>query len=187
MQNMSSTSVKCYKGLGTILGAPDHPRSSASSLRRTLSADMSSKKWLAQNGFSSSSPIKKTASTEQLHVDNNNCNSNDSQPSQLDIWNAIEADRHKAEQKKKQSDVWGSIIVSQKSSPILPAAPYVHPLSKRSGPLAKEALKSAPKAWDRRRVPTATHRHAMQNKNKNKNKNERRWKRKRGRREGRYC
>ncbi|KAK9156887.1 hypothetical protein Scep_003461 [Stephania cephalantha] len=144
MQNMSSTSVKCYKGLGTILfGAPEHPRSSASSLRRTLSADMSSKKWLAQNGFSSSSsPIKKTASTEQLRVDNNNCNSNESQPSQLDIWNAIQADRHKAEQKQnqKQSDVWGSlIIVSQKSSPI--PAPYVHPLSnKRSRSLSQRSL-----------------------------------------------
>ncbi|KAK9122929.1 hypothetical protein Sjap_012531 [Stephania japonica] len=128
---MSSTSVKCYKGLGTILGAPDHPRSSASSLRRTLSADMSSKKWLAQNGFS---PIKKTSSTDHLHVDNSNRSDLD-QPSQLDIWNAIQADRHKAEQ--KQSDMWGSIL-SQKSSPI--PAPYVHPLSKRSRSLSQRSL-----------------------------------------------
>jgi len=52
------------QGIVTILGS-DSERTKDASLQRTLSADMSSKKWLAQNGFS---PMKKIASSEEFSV-----------------------------------------------------------------------------------------------------------------------
>ncbi|KAK9279809.1 hypothetical protein L1049_013491 [Liquidambar formosana] len=53
------------QGIVSILGSDVCERGKAASLRRTLSADMSSKKWLAQHGFS---PMKKIASSEQFLV-----------------------------------------------------------------------------------------------------------------------
>ncbi|OVA07172.1 The fantastic four family [Macleaya cordata] len=101
------------QGIGSILGSEfERPKSAAASLRRTLSADMSSKKWLTQHGFS---PLKKIASSEELQ---------------------IEVSDHHQEQNKKdleeqpgQFDIWCSIL-SQKPSSLPP--PYVHPLVKRS-------------------------------------------------------
>jgi len=52
------------QGIVTILGS-DSERTKDASLQRILSTDMSSKKWLAQNGFS---PMKKIASSEIFFV-----------------------------------------------------------------------------------------------------------------------
>jgi hypothetical protein len=52
------------QGIVTILGSGSK-RTKDASLQRTLSADMSSKKWLAQNGFS---PMKKIESSEKISV-----------------------------------------------------------------------------------------------------------------------
>ncbi|KAK7375227.1 hypothetical protein VNO78_35920 [Psophocarpus tetragonolobus] len=101
------------QGIVTILGS-NHD--SAASLRRTLSADMSSKKWLSQNGFS---PMKKIASSKELS------HSEEMKQDRFQIWNTIE---------KEQFDVWSSIL-SQKTNEEtskLTTTPYVHPLVIRS-------------------------------------------------------
>ncbi|XP_059430333.1 protein FAF-like, chloroplastic [Corylus avellana] len=112
------------QGIVTILGS-DCERTKAASLRRTLSADMSSKKWLAQNGFSL---MKKIASSERISV------------SLADSSSSSEGEEDEEERKEKmegreQFDMWSSIL-SQKANddasniPLPP--PYIHPLVKRS-------------------------------------------------------
>ncbi|KAF9595910.1 hypothetical protein IFM89_006191 [Coptis chinensis] len=106
------------QGIGSILGSSKYERSKT--MRRTLSADMSSKKWLVQNGFS---PLKRIASSEEFQV---------SSDGDSPIWNS-----KKEKEPPGQSDIWNS-IVSQKSSPL--ATPYVHPLAKRARSLSKRSL-----------------------------------------------
>ncbi|GMN46905.1 hypothetical protein TIFTF001_016083 [Ficus carica] len=129
-----------------ILGSDDGERVRAG-LRRTLSADMSSKKWLAENGFFS--PMKKIASSEELSLPAlNSFSSSDEEeeeeedmnrPGQFDIWNTIQEEKKKKKSENEklsgEFDIWSSII-SQKengieSSKSLPP-PYIHPLVKRS-------------------------------------------------------
>ncbi|KAK3015552.1 hypothetical protein RJ639_007169 [Escallonia herrerae] len=113
------------QGIVSILGS-DCERTKSSSLRRTLSADMSSKKWLAQNGFSS--PLKKIASSQQLPVDSSSSSDEDEE----DIWRRIQ--QRKELERPGQVDVWGSIL-SQKADEDMSKLPppYVHPLVKTSG------------------------------------------------------
>lgn len=123
------------QGIVSILGS-DCERAKNASLRRTLSADMSSKKWLTQNGFS---PIKKIASAEELQAsivaassfseeDDEDARKDDEGRGQLDIWNSIQ----EAKKQENEKCTW-SLILSHKSadSKSLPP-PYVHPLVKRS-------------------------------------------------------
>lgn len=107
------------QGIVTILGS-DCERSKAAPLRRTLSADMSSKKWLAQNGFS---PMKKIASSERISA----ClvDSSSSSEGEEDY-----EERKKAIEGRGQFDMWSSIL-SQKSNDVA-SPPYIHPLVKRS-------------------------------------------------------
>lgn len=102
------------QGIVTILGADCKP----SSLRRTLSADMSSKKWLQQNGFFSS-PTKQSE-----EIDNDN-------PNQDQVWRSIQAQKVEMQKPPPQTGVWG-MLLTQKSDSSLLNAPYVHPLVKRS-------------------------------------------------------
>ncbi|KAF3795346.1 FAF-like protein [Nymphaea thermarum] len=85
-------------------------------LRRTLSADMSSKRFLAQNDHHhQSGSIKKVASSEEISISSGAPESDeddDNRPSQFDIWNSIQSKKSAL-----QSD----------NSP-----PYVHPLMRRS-------------------------------------------------------
>nr|XP_043633941.1 protein FAF-like, chloroplastic [Erigeron canadensis] len=102
-----------------------------SPLRRTLSADMSSKRWLAENGLPT---MKKIASSEQIAIDSSSSSESDEEecevngkgdknPSRMDIWTAIMS-------QKKQDD-------SGKLPP-----PYVHPLVKKSArSLSEKSLK----------------------------------------------
>ncbi|CAI9105795.1 OLC1v1004808C1 [Oldenlandia corymbosa var. corymbosa] len=138
------------QGIVSILGSDsESSKSSAASLRRTLSADMSSKKWLAQNGFNSSnnnnnkvSPMKRIASSEELLAVNSSSSGlilmEDDQdhqfkghPGQDEVWRSIQA------QKKADADdkwTWGSILFEkrneQNSSKLPP--PYIPPLMRRS-------------------------------------------------------
>ncbi|KAJ8768214.1 hypothetical protein K2173_021154 [Erythroxylum novogranatense] len=112
-----------------------------SSLRRTLSADMSSKKWISQQGLCT---LKKTASSQQLIsiTDSSSASSSSSegedyyeeihQP-QSDIWGTILEDNKNEAENPGQLDTWSSIL-SQKSQedPKNVPPPYVHPLVKRS-------------------------------------------------------
>ncbi|KAH7561313.1 hypothetical protein JRO89_XS10G0210400 [Xanthoceras sorbifolium] len=144
------------QGIGSILGS-DSERSKSSSLRRTLSADMSSKKWLTQHGFS---PMKKIASTEEFSSVSSITDSSeeeeeeeenyrdrkesDEPQSQFDIWSSIQQDKYNKElEKPGQFDMWSSIISQkeQEASNKTLALPYIHPLVKRSaGSLTKKSL-----------------------------------------------
>ncbi|XP_057455892.1 protein FAF-like, chloroplastic [Lotus japonicus] len=136
-------------GIVTILGC-DTEKNKASSLRRTLSADMSSKKWLPQNG---SSPKQKIASSEQLsdpktiadsfsssseedYEENKDLEAEaEAERERLEIWSSIQ--RNKKEEQDKavagSIDTWSSIISMKSNDEISKSLPpYIHPLVKRS-------------------------------------------------------
>lgn len=119
------------QGIVSILGSggeiPAAPK--GGSLRRTLSADMSSKKWQSENGFSS--PMKKIASFAKFPIAGADSDEEDDREEQSDdIWASIQKEKN---EKPRNLDIWSS-IVSQKeqedASKSLP--PYIHPLVKRS-------------------------------------------------------
>lgn len=114
-------------GIFSILGTEDSrgPRpAEATSFRRTLSADMSSKTWLAQNGFKHPA-MKKIASSDQLAI-------------MSVLGSSSEEGRIKDENNKKQDDVWGIIISQKKSDEVQLPPPYVHPLLKKSNSALSE-------------------------------------------------
>lgn len=89
------------KGIGSILDLRTERRGS---LRRTFSADMSSKKWLAQNTTMSSIDTSSSSSSSENEEEN-----------------------------EKNKDIWSSIQL-QKTTNMnsLFNAPYIHPIAKRS-------------------------------------------------------
>ncbi|KAL8057915.1 hypothetical protein ABFX02_04G214700 [Erythranthe guttata] len=144
------------QGIVTILGSDSchGNKPGGASIRRTLSADMSSKKWLQQNGFyspavkkipsSSSSPPSPPPSSSSSSSSSSESEEEYEEitaPGQDDVWRAIQAkkERDDEEMKKKkplQMDVWGTMLThkSENSAALLAAAPlpppYVHPLVK---------------------------------------------------------
>ncbi|QCE09513.1 protein FAF-like, chloroplastic [Vigna unguiculata] len=126
------------QGIVTILGSNND---SATSLRRTLSADMSSKKWLSQNGFS---PIKKISSSEEISrsfteptvADSSSSseddNSEEIKQNRCQIWEIIQKEENV--DKSREFDIWSSVLSKkaneESSKVIIPA--YVHPLVRRS-------------------------------------------------------
>ncbi|XP_042510098.1 protein FAF-like, chloroplastic [Macadamia integrifolia] len=130
------------QGIGSILGSePERPKTAAS-LRRTLSADMSSKKWLGRHGLTT--PLKKIPSSESFPIPSSSVDSDSSSSSSSegegDDWSPIVESEDEEQQKKKEdlerprlSDIWGSIL-SQKAEDLSnsSSAPYIHPLVKRS-------------------------------------------------------
>ncbi|PHU29673.1 hypothetical protein BC332_01766 [Capsicum chinense] len=108
------------QGIVSILGSDSQRgKSSAASIRRTFSADMSSKQWLGQNGFFS--PIKKIASSKDLL-------------SPVDHSSSEEEKQDELERRKKSFDVWSSILSQKKDDGEISnvQTPYIHPLVKRS-------------------------------------------------------
>lgn len=112
------------QGIVSILGS-DCERTKAASLRRTLSGDMSSRKWLAQHGFSH---MRKIASSQQFIV------------SAADSSSSSEGEDEYEEGKEVERpggfQTWSSILTQKGGeesgkSGTLPL-PYVHPLVKRS-------------------------------------------------------
>ena len=159
-KTMEQEVVTEKQGIVTVLGPSDSERTKAASLRRTLSADMSSKRWLAQNGFS---PMKKIASSEELCVfadmrDNSSSSSEDEdhyqdqRKAKFHTWSSFDeqAQRQKnkaeaAKQQPGQADLWSSIVCQkaneEEASKVATAAPYVHPLvKKQSSTLTKKSL-----------------------------------------------
>ncbi|XP_047179535.1 protein FAF-like, chloroplastic [Vigna umbellata] len=127
------------QGIVTILGSNND---SVTSFRRTLSADMSSKKWLSQNGFS---PMKKINSAEEISrsfteptvaADSSSSseddNSEEMKQSRCQIWEAIQ--KKENVEKSGELDLWSSILSKKanEESSKLTIPPYVHPLVKRS-------------------------------------------------------
>ncbi|KAL3379627.1 hypothetical protein AABB24_000367 [Solanum stoloniferum] len=102
------------KGIVSILGSDtQRGKSNATSIRRTFSADMSSKQWLTQNGFFS--PIKKIASSKDLA---------------LSTSYEEEEEEEELERRKISFNVWSSILSQKKNDDL--QIPYIHPLVKRS-------------------------------------------------------
>lgn len=103
------------QGIVSILGTDTEKgnKGVAASIRRTLSADMSSKKWLSQNGFS---PMKKIASSKEFDV-----------LGQDEIWRSIQNGDNKT-----SNDVWSSILTQKKEDSSTLPPPYIHPLLKKS-------------------------------------------------------
>lgn len=103
------------QGIVSILGTDTEKgnKGVAASIRRTLSADMSSKKWLSENGFS---PMKKIASSKELDV-----------LGQDEIWRSIQNGGNKT-----SNDVWSSILTQKKEESSTLPPPYIHPLLKKS-------------------------------------------------------
>ncbi|PRQ32634.1 putative The fantastic four family protein [Rosa chinensis] len=151
MKNMEQEAKVTEKqGIVTILGS-DCERNKAASLRRTLSADMSSKKWLAQQGFFS--PMKKIASSKELSMsiaDSNSSSSSDEdedhfrnrkaqQQKMFHIWTPIDQDDQIKKTKKEMAegkfDIWSSLVNqkdgAENEANKIPEAPYVHPLVKK--------------------------------------------------------
>lgn len=119
------------QGIVSILGsaAENQAAPKGVSLRRTLSADMSSKKWQSENGFSS--PMKKIESSQKFSIAGSDSDDEEAGKGQSDIWASIQPEKN---EKPGKLDIWTS-IVSQKeqedASKSLPP-PYIHPLVKRS-------------------------------------------------------
>ncbi|XP_044476732.1 protein FAF-like, chloroplastic [Mangifera indica] len=136
------------QGIGSILGS-DSERSKSCSLRRTLSADMSSTKWITQHGLS---PMKKIASSKEFTISSITDSSEGEEEEETELqshfhfWSLIQEEvkeKKEVEEKPGQFDIWSSII-SQKaqdaSNKSLPP-PYVHPLVKRkANSLTKKSL-----------------------------------------------
>ncbi|KAF8084941.1 hypothetical protein N665_0693s0032 [Sinapis alba] len=134
-----SSSLKKQQGIVTILGGSNI--SSAPSLRRTFSADLSSKNWLSQNEVS---PMKRISSSEKLHsfgADSLSSQDKEGSSSGVDIWAQIQEDKNKKEDEiePSQSDVWSSIL-SDKKNKKTETVEYVHPLVKRASSLSEKSL-----------------------------------------------
>ncbi|KAJ8563440.1 hypothetical protein K7X08_031892 [Anisodus acutangulus] len=109
---------KVGKGIVSILGSDSEKRNKAAASIRTISADMSSKKWLSQNGLIS--PVKKIASSKELAV-----------LGQDDVWTSIQHSTNKVDQ-PTSNGVWSSILTQKKEETSTLPPPYVHPLLKKS-------------------------------------------------------
>ncbi|XP_019448883.1 PREDICTED: protein FAF-like, chloroplastic isoform X2 [Lupinus angustifolius] len=133
-------------GTVTILGSncdDTNTLSEYSSLSRTLSADVSSQKWLSHQ------TIKKVPSSEELMphsiskgiADSLSSSSSEDEAEaereRLEIWSSIQ--RNKKEEQKKAGpgafDMWNSLMSLKDNNEIsksLPVSPYIHPLVKRT-------------------------------------------------------
>ncbi|KDP42960.1 hypothetical protein JCGZ_23902 [Jatropha curcas] len=128
--------VSKQQGIVSILGS-DSELKTNKPLRRTLSADMSSKKWLSQNGFSSR--LKKIASSKEFSVSiitdsSSSEGDEDEYEKETEVWSSIQQEKQKKDSSPRgQFDIWSSILTqkAQEAKNLLPP-PYVHPLVKRS-------------------------------------------------------
>jgi DnaJ family protein C protein 8 len=141
------------QGIVTILNCnsdTNFTQTSPPSLRRTLSADMSSKKWFPQNGNSNS--IKKNSSSEnlfQLHPNNSFSSSDEddefketkmideaedeAERERLEIWSSIQKNKKEEQQKGGSFDTWSSLMALKTNDEISKSLPpYIHPLAKRT-------------------------------------------------------
>ncbi|KAJ6984218.1 protein FAF-like [Populus alba x Populus x berolinensis] len=141
-EEMMMMMVPQKQGIVSILGCDvERTKSAAASLRRTLSADMSSKQWQAQHGFY---PLKKIASSDHFPACGSITDSSEDEDfedrpketetrDQFDIWSSIQEDNNKKEvEKPGQFDMWSSILSQKAKEDSKDVQPYVHPLVKRS-------------------------------------------------------
>lgn len=146
------TKLMQKQGIVTILSSDGERNIASSSLRRTLSADMSSKKWLSQNGFFPPTSSEKLSHSETITAsaaDSDSSFSSEGESSDdyeegkdlvhleaESIWSSIQNDKKNEESDKPGAfDIWSSIIfqkTNEDASKSSPPPPYIHPLVKRS-------------------------------------------------------
>ncbi|XP_020203424.1 protein FAF-like, chloroplastic [Cajanus cajan] len=120
VQSLEEETTMPKQGIITILDSNSNTASSCSSLRRTLSADMSSKHWLSQTIADS-----------------------EAERERLEIWSSIQKSKKEEQEKSAPFDTWSTIISLKGKDEIsksLPVTPYVHPLVKRSKSLSEKSL-----------------------------------------------
>ncbi|XP_004506225.1 protein FAF-like, chloroplastic [Cicer arietinum] len=129
--------VNKKQGIVTILSCESDTNLTASSLRRTLSADMSSKKWIPQN--ESINPIKKIASSQQLfqlsddYKETKIADEAEAERERLEIWSSIQRNKNEEQQKGGSFDTWSSLMSLKTNDEISKSLPpYIHPLAKRT-------------------------------------------------------
>ncbi|XP_051113270.1 protein FAF-like, chloroplastic [Andrographis paniculata] len=123
------------KGIVAILGGAGDGTgggdvtAKATSFRRTLSADMSSKQWLSQNGM-----IKKSVSSDQVSASASASAAVDSSPSSSDGEDCEKSSpKHRRDWIMQKSEGWNSIFHCRKPNDGGGLAePYIHPTGKRS-------------------------------------------------------
>ncbi|XP_022995090.1 protein FAF-like, chloroplastic [Cucurbita maxima] len=123
---------KSFQKQGILTILPSHntqlPINPPPSLRRTLSADMSSTKWITRHG---SPAISKTASFQALSAAHSS-----SFEQRVGFSCSVPQDHKNNVESRKQEDLdsWRSILFqnSVSDAPKSPALPYVHPLDKKS-------------------------------------------------------
>lgn len=107
------------QGISSILGSDTTTQTKTSSLRRTLSADMSPAKLLSENGFSfglasSFTHMKKIAAFEE-HATAIPEKEEEESLGQDDVWGFIQSQKKKVDQKPEEQadDVWGAILAQK--------------------------------------------------------------------------
>ncbi|KAK7404877.1 hypothetical protein VNO78_05906 [Psophocarpus tetragonolobus] len=121
------------QGIITILDS----NINTSSLRRTLSADMSSKNWFSKNIAPPSEevvPAKTIAGSEDEESKDKELE-DEAERERLEIWSSIQRNKKEEQEKSGAFDMWSSIVSLKGKDEIsksLPVTPYVHPLVKRS-------------------------------------------------------
>ncbi|CAI8616192.1 unnamed protein product [Vicia faba] len=127
------------QGIVTILNCNTDTNFTPPSLRRTLSADMSSKKWLSHNG--SSNTIKKISSSENLFGQNDGefkeaklgDDEDEAERERLQIWSSIQRNKKEEQEKGGSFDTWSSLMSLKTNDEISKSLPpYIHPLAKRT-------------------------------------------------------
>ncbi|KAG9128997.1 hypothetical protein Leryth_014773 [Lithospermum erythrorhizon] len=114
------------QGIVTILGSNFQENQIPPSLRRTLSADMSSKNWLSQNGMSKMKRVSSSAEFATKVGDQEELKQNI--PTHDDVWRSIQS-------QKEKGSIWSSILAEKKDNNIETSnqtSPYVHPLLRKS-------------------------------------------------------
>ncbi|XP_042493569.1 protein FAF-like, chloroplastic [Macadamia integrifolia] len=96
------------QGIGSILGSEPERSKTAASLRRTLSADMSSKKWLGRHGFT---PLKKIPSSESFPVLSSSVTSSSSSSSSSSSLSEGEEDEDLVLGRTRKKPEWSNLIV----------------------------------------------------------------------------
>ncbi|XP_058734918.1 protein FAF-like, chloroplastic [Vicia villosa] len=135
MKIEQDTVLNQKQGIVTILNCNTDTNFTPPSLRRTLSADMSSKKWLSQNG--SSNTIKKISSSKNLFGQDDEAKLGDDEDEaereRLQIWSSIQKNKKEEQQKDGSFDTWGSLMSLKTNDEISKSLPpYIHPLAKRT-------------------------------------------------------
>ncbi|KAG9153541.1 hypothetical protein Leryth_008495 [Lithospermum erythrorhizon] len=116
------------QGIVTILESNFQRNHIPPSLRRTISADMSSKNWLSQNGMS---PMKRVSSSQELAASTDVDDQEEIKqnlPTHDDVWRSIQS-------QKEKGSIWSSILSEKQDNNIetnKQIPPYVHPLLRKS-------------------------------------------------------